>query len=115
MPIEVDLDTPRSVAGQQTFEWLDRVEASVERAHAALLGSERADLVPFSSEMESACRESRGLMATAAMAARLGALRERLMLLQVMLRQATALMEGRAQTETQTFLGYTPRGLERAL
>jgi hypothetical protein len=115
MPIEADVDTPRSVVEQLTSEWLDRVEASVERAHAALLGSERADLLPFSSEMESACRESRGLTATPAVAARLGTLRERLTLLQVMLRQAAALIEGRAQLETQTFLGYTPRGLERAL
>jgi len=57
MPIEADVDTPRSVVEQLTSEWLDRVEASVERAHAALLGSERADLLPFSSEMESACRK----------------------------------------------------------
>jgi len=115
MPIEADVDTPRSVVEQLTSEWLDRVEASVERAHAALLGSERAGSaavlerdgirLPGKSRFDG---NTRGGGSS-------GTLRERLTLLQVMLRQAAALIEGRAQLETQTFLGYTPRGLERAL
>jgi hypothetical protein len=115
MHSEAEVDAPRSVAEQVTLAWLDRVEGSVERAHAALLGSERVNLVAFTSEMESACRERSGLTATPAMAPALGELRGRLTVLQAMLRQAAAIAQAREQLETQIFLGYTPGGLERAL
>jgi hypothetical protein len=97
-----------------TYRWLDRVEASIEKAHAALLGPDRCGVPEFTMEMESAFRERSSLAATPAMASRLGALRERLRLLQFMLRQAAAFIEAREQ-ETESVLGYTPRGLERAL
>jgi hypothetical protein len=115
MRTEADAERPRSAAEQNTCKWLDRVEASVEKAHAALLGSDRSDLPEFTTEMESACQERYSLTATPAMALRLGKLRERLTLLRSMLRQAAALVEGREQLETERVLGYTPRGLERAL
>jgi len=112
---EVDLNGPPSAAEQRVAEWLERVEGSVEKAHAALLGPGRSALSQFTSEIESACRERSGLAATPAMGPRLKALRDRLILLQSMLRQAARFVEGREQLETERVLGYTPRGLERAL
>src|SRR5271170_6133686 len=114
MLTEVDAEAPRSVAEERTYEWLDRVESSVENAYATLLGPQRSNLPQFSSEMESSCRVRSDLAATPAMAPRLEALRERLTLLQSMLRQAAAFVEAREQLETERVLGYTPRGLERA-
>jgi hypothetical protein len=105
----------RDEAEAAVSEWMERVEASVERVHAALLSPERGAIPQFAMEMESACREGFSLMATPAMAPRLGALRERLMQVRSMLRQACAFMEAREQLETGCVLGYTPRGLERAL
>jgi len=104
-----------SDAEQRTYEWLARVEDSVEEIHAAMVARQRGSLLSFIDEMESACRERSGLAATPAMTPRLGALRERLRLLQSMLRQASKFIEGREQLETERILGYTPRGLERAL
>ena len=46
---------------------------------------------------------------------RLAVLRERLTLVRTMLRQAAVFIEGREQLETESVLGYTPNGLERAL
>ena len=115
MFIETDVNAPRTAAEERTYAWLDRVEASVERAHAMLLGPRRSDLPQFISEMESACRERSGLEAKPAMAPRLVALRERLTLVRSMLRQAAAFEQARVQLETECVLGYTPRGLERAL
>jgi hypothetical protein len=103
-----------STEADVTSEWLDRVEASVEQAHRALLSPDRGTLPEFTREMEDACRQSSGLAATPAMTSRLSILRERLALLRQMLRQAAALVEARQQ-ETEYVLGYTPRGLERAL
>lgn len=98
-----------------TSKWLDRVEASVEQVHAALLGPERSSLPAFTAEMQSACREGFSLVATRKMIPRLATLRERLTLVRTMLRQASAFVEGREQLETESVLGYTPKGLERAL
>ena len=114
MLTEVDAEQSRSVAVERTSEWLERIEASVESAHAALLGPQRSDLLQFTSEIESACRERFCLAATPAMTPRLAALRKRLTLLRAMLRQATLFAEAR-ELETECVLGYTPRGLERAL
>ena len=61
-----------------------------------------------------AYRERASLSATPSMTPRLEALRNRLTVLRSMLRQAAALIEGREQ-ETDRVLGYTPKGLERAL
>jgi hypothetical protein len=119
MFIETDDNAPRTVAEERaedyTNAWLDRVEASVERAHAALLGPDRGDLLQFTWEMESACRERSGLAAQPAMAPRLAALRERLKFVRSMLRQAAAFEQAREQLKTERVLGYTPRGLERVL
>jgi len=97
-----------------TCLWLDRVEASVEAAHATLLSPWRSGLPEFTVAMESAFDERFRLAAIPAMAPRLGALRERLMLVRSMLRQAAAFAESR-ELEAGNVLGYTPRGLERAL
>jgi hypothetical protein len=115
MLTEVDADSPRSAAEIHTNEWLNRVETSVEAAHTALLSPERSNLPQFTSEMELAGREGLALIATPATVARLSALRERLTLLRSLLRQAAAFLEAREQLETDYVLGYTPRGLERAL
>ena len=100
---------------QLTYQWMDRVEASVEKAFGALQSPERSMLPEFTKEIKSAWRERSSLAVTPAMAPRLAALRERLTLLRSMLRQASAFLEGREQLETGCVLGYTPRGLERAL
>jgi len=97
-----------------TYEWLDRVEASVEDAHHALVSPQRGQLPEFTAAMESACREGADLTATPAMTPRLALLGQRLTLLRFMLRQASAFAE-RQQLETGRILGYTPNGLERAL
>jgi hypothetical protein len=115
MRTEVDVDAPRSAAERNTYEWLARVEESVELAHAALLGPQRDDLPQFTNEIESACRERTGLAVAPAMLPRLGALRKRLTLIRSLLRQASAFLEAREQLETDRVLGYTPKGLERAL
>jgi hypothetical protein len=115
MLLETDVNAPRALAEDRTYEWLDRVEAAVERAHAALLGPRRGDLLQFISEMEWACRERSGLATQPAMEPRLEALRERLTLVRSMLRQAAAFEQARVQLETGSVLGYTPRGLEQAL
>lgn len=106
---------PNTKAEESTYEWLERVEASVEQAHAALLGSERSSLPAFTAEMHSALGERFDLVATRKMIPRLATLRERLTLVRTMLRQAAAFIEGREQLETDLVLGYTPKGLERAL
>ncbi len=98
-----------------TDKWLERVEASVEQAHAALLGPDRSRLPEFTAEMQSAFGEGSTLVATSPMVPRLTALRERLTLVRTMLRQAAAFVEGREQLEKDSILGYTPKGLERAL
>jgi hypothetical protein len=124
MFLEADVNEPRTAAEERTEDyttedftkaWLDRVEASVGRAQAALLGSRRGDLLQFTCEMELASRECLGLAAEATMAPRLAALRQRLTLVRSMLRQAAAFEQAREQLETECFLGYTPRGLERSL
>ncbi len=116
---ETDVSAPRAEAEGRTEDytnaWLDRVEASVERAHAVLLSPRRNGLLQLTSEMESAWRERAGLAVQPAMEPRLVALRERLTLVRSMLRQATAFEQARVQLETEGVLGYTPRGLERAL
>jgi hypothetical protein len=116
---ETEVNTRRSSAERtedfRTNAWLDRVEASVERAHAVLLGPFRSDLPKFTGEMEWACRERSGIAAKPAMAPRLAALRERLTLVRSMLRQAAALEQAREQSKAECVLGYTPTGLERAL
>jgi hypothetical protein len=119
MFLETDANPPRTVAEERTEDytnaWLDRVEASVERAHAVLLGPRRSELPQFTSEMEWAWRERSGLAVKPAMVPRLVALRERLTLLRSMLRQAAAFEQARMQLKTECVLGYTQRGLERAL
>jgi hypothetical protein len=99
----------------QTGQWLDRVEAAVERAHSALLTPDRGHLPQFTKEMVAASRERLHLTAAPGMAPRLAGLKNRLTLLQSMLRQAAAFLEAREQLETERVLGYTPKGLERAL
>jgi hypothetical protein len=105
----------KTAAEDNTYKWLDRVESSVEMAHSILLGAERAALPELTSEMEFYSQEREQLAATPAMAPRLLALRERLTVLQSLLRQAVAFVEGREQMDSEAVLGYTPRGLERAL
>ena len=122
---DTDANAPRTAAEQRTEDytteayytnaWLDRVEASVARAQAALLGPRRSELLEFTSEMELASREPLGLAVQPTMAPRLAALRERLTLVRSMLRQAAAFEQVREQLETDGVLGYTPRGLERSL
>jgi hypothetical protein len=90
------------------------VEASVEAAHAALLTPRHGDLPEFTAAMKSALGERLHLAATPAIGPRLGALRKRLLLVRSMLRQAAAFAESR-ELEAGHVLGYTPRGLERAL
>jgi hypothetical protein len=124
MFLEADVNQPRTAAEERTEDytteeftnaWLDGVEASVARAHAALLGPRRTDLLQFTSEMQSASRERLGLAVQPAMAPRLAALRKRLTLVRSMLRQAAAFEQAREQLETDGVLGYTPKGLERSL
>lgn len=124
MFLETDVNAPRTVAEERTEDytsedftnaWLDRVEASVELAHAVLLSPRRSGLLQFISEMEWACRERSDLAASPAMAPRLTALRERLTVVRSLLRQAAVFEQARAQLETEGVVGYTPRGLERAL
>jgi hypothetical protein len=114
MSTEVEAKAPQSVADDATNSWLNRVEASVAAAHAALLSPERGYLPAFTDEIESASREGAALTGTPAMFLRLATVRERIKLLQSLLRQAAAFAEAREQ-ETESVLGYTPRGLERAL
>jgi hypothetical protein len=119
MLVEEDIEAPRAAAEERTEvhtnEWLDRVEALTEGAHAALLGSERGYLLQFTSEIQAAYRDRAGLAATPAMTLRMQALRKRLNLVRSMLRQASAFLEAREQLEGESILGYTPRGLERKL
>lgn len=105
MPTEAD----------DTYKWLDRVEASVEQAHTALLGPDRSTLPAFIAEMQFALGDRFNLAATPQMVPRLAVLRERLTMVRTMLRQAAAFVEGREQLEQDSILGYTPKGLERAL
>jgi hypothetical protein len=49
------------------------------------------------------------------MAPRLVALQERLTVVRCLLRQAAVFEQARVQLETEGVVGYTPRGLERAL
>jgi hypothetical protein len=114
MPVEAQVKMPRSAAENRTSEWLDRVETSAESAYATLVGLQRGELALFTSEMESASRESLGLAATPEMMSRLNAIKERLTILRSMLRQAAAFVEAR-ELEKGSVLGYTPRGWERAL
>lgn len=97
------------------YIWIERVDSSVERAHAALLARNPDSLSNFTLEMEAASRERPGLTATPAAFPRLEALRGRLTLVRSLLRQAAAFIDARQQLETDRVLGYTPRGLERAL
>jgi hypothetical protein len=106
---------PRSAADQNAGAWLDRVEASVERAHAMLLTPWRSGLSQFTEEMEWAWHQRSCLAVNRALAPRLEALRARLNLVRSMLRQATAFEQAREQFKTEIVLGYTPTGLERAL
>src|SRR5277367_3401773 len=100
MLTEVDVEAPQAAVRESyTYDWLERVESSVENAHAALLGPERTSLPDFTADIESACRERNMLSATPAMAPRLGVLRERLTLLQSLLRHAAAFVEAREQME----------------
>ena len=115
MFLEADVNAPRTVAEDYTNAWLDRVEASVERAHAVLLSTRRSGLLQFISDMEWACSERSGLATQPAMEPRLEALRERLTVVRSMLRQAAVFEQARVQLETEGVVGYTPRGLERAL
>jgi hypothetical protein len=114
MLTEVEVSAPRSAVEQHTYEWLDRVEASVEAARAALLHPRRGTLTEFTAAMKSALDEQFRLAPTPAMASRLEALKERLTLVRSMLRQGAAFAASR-ELEAGTVLGYTPRGLERAL
>ncbi len=117
------LTRPRSAADHPkedrseayTTAWLDRVEASVEQAHALLLTPMRSGLPQFTAEMEWAWRERSCLAANPVMTPRLASLRARLDLVRSMLRQAAALEQAREQSKTDCVLGYTPTGLERAL
>jgi hypothetical protein len=119
MPLEAAANPPRAAVEERTQAcanaWLDRVEASVERAHAVLLSPRRSGLLEFIGEMESACRERSGLAVHPDMAPRLGALRARLVLVRSLLRQAAAFEQAREQLVSECVLGYTPTGLERAL
>jgi hypothetical protein len=123
MPLEAAANAPRTAVQEHTGDcshdsinsWLDRVEASVERASAVLLSPRRSGLLQFISEMESSCRERSGLAVHPAMAPRLAALRARLTMLRSMLRQAAAFEQAREQLVSECVLGYTPTGLERAL
>jgi hypothetical protein len=115
MAIEVAINGPRAAAKNGTDVWLDRVETVVESAFASLLGAERSPLLQFTGEIEAACRDSIRLDSMPHIVARLGALRKRLILLQLMFRQAAAFERGHRQWETESILGYTPRGLERSL
>jgi len=65
--------------------------------------------------MEWACRERERLAAKPEMAPRLESLRNRLTLVRSMLRQAAAFEQARIQLETESFVGYTSKGLERTL
>jgi len=98
-----------------TNAWLDRVEASVEQAHAMLLTPVRSGVPHFTGEMEWAWRERSCLAVKPVMTPRLAALRARLDLVRSMLRQAAALEQAHEQSKTDCVLGYTPTGLERAL
>jgi hypothetical protein len=115
MLIEVDTDASRAAEMSRTEAWLDRVETSVDIAFASLLGPDRAPILQFAGEIEIACRESMRPDTNPRTVARLGALRKRLSLLQLLIRQAAAFEQGHRQWETESILGYTPRGLERAL
>jgi hypothetical protein len=102
-------------AEDYTTAWLDRVEASVEQAHAMLLTPERSGVMQFTGEMEWARRERSCLAVNPVLTPRLAALRARLDLVRSMLRQAAALEQAHEQLKTDCVLGYTPTGLERAL
>jgi hypothetical protein len=118
---ETDLNGPRMTPEREdnnqnhTEAWLDRLEASVQRAHAVLLTPRRGSLLEFTAEMERAWRDRSGLAVHPAMAPRLAALRARLNLVRSMLRHAAAFEQAREQLKTECVLGYTPTGLERAL
>jgi hypothetical protein len=119
MPLEAAANAPRTAVQEHTedsiISWLDRVEASVERARGVLLTPRRSGLLEFISEMESACRERSGLAVHPSVAPRLAALQARLTMLRSMLRQAAAFEQAREQLVSECVLGYTPTGLERAL
>lgn len=122
MLLEAYANAPVTAPGQLddgiqdgTNAWLTRVETSVERAYSALLTPLRGNLPEFTSEMEWAGREGQGLIPNPALTPRLVALRARLKLVRSMLRQAAAFEQAREQLKTETILGYTPTGLERAL
>jgi len=121
MSLEVAVSAPPAVAEAPEFTpeftnaWLDRVEASVEKARALLLSPKRGDLLRFIYEMEWACRERERLAAKPEMAPRLESLRNRLTLVRSMLRQAAAFEQARIQLEAESFVGYTSKGLERTL
>lgn len=112
MRSETDVDASPAAMEQRIYQWMDRVEASAERVHRALLGPDRSEVPRFIDEMEAVCRESSGLAATPAMLPRLGALRKRLTLVRSLLRQAVIFRE---HLEAEGVLGYTPQGLERTL